>query len=169
MTQTNLAADAAISSSLRTLRVYHAKAFLYNTAKAKEYREAAGNDPAKWSRLIGNAEGFERDAAFHKDAIDTLSSFFPPDDVVSSEPEIADWKMKTPLSAKTKSRLSVYTFGFKGLALGGCAVVIASSPEEADQAFKSQGGTPLGTPHELICEPRPLIVPTVVHYDNGDY
>lgn len=75
-----------------------------------------------------------------------------------------------PVPVKSeRKKLFAYRFSFKGLALGGEAIVIARTPEEATECMNERG-TPTGDFATLYDEkPVEVTCPMIVHYDNGDY
>lgn len=77
--------------------------------------------------------------------------------------------MSTQTVRSNRKKLYAFRFSFKGLALGGEAIVIAHTKEEA-QAAMVANGTPTGDFATLYDEkPAEVTNPMVVYYDNGDY
>lgn len=158
--------QAPRGEGLRPLRLWHAQHALYSDAKAAEYRTAATKDPVKWGRLIANAETFDRVAAFHRQAVESLNQMFAAADVVENDPALGDWREATsaPWRSKSAPGVKLFTFRFKGLALAGGAVVAAGDEETA----ASMVTTPTGD-KAVLTDTRELTIPSVVHYDDGDY
>ena len=156
---------SAPGTGLRALRLWHAQCVRYNTAKAEEYRAAAANSPGRWGRLISNAEGFEATAAFHARAVATLNEMFAAPDVVENDPALASWhETFKPKRGVKPGSIKLFTFEFKGLALGGSAIVAAGDEETAAGLVS----TPRGD-KAVLADTREFTVPSLIHYDNGDY
>ena len=157
--------NSAPGAGLRSLRLWHAQGVRYNTAKAEEYRAAAAKDPARWGRLVSNAERFEATAAFHAQAVATLNEMFATPDVVENDPALASWhETFRPTRGAKPGTVNLFTFRFKGLALGGMAIVAAGDEETAANLVS----TPTGD-KAVLTATRELSVPSLIHFDDGDY
>lgn len=62
--------------------------------------------------------------------------------------------------------MKLYVFEFEGVWLGGAAVVLAETEEQALALLKEHHG---GEPAELLCAQLQSAEAAVVYYDDGDY